>query len=402
VEFFEALGQRVGRAWRQAAYDELAFPEIAVSMLAESRFAERVTLDDIVHWTVRTDRIPHQIDLGAEFGQPPLSVYAEERFLIQVIFWLDGTTAIHQHAFSGAFGVLAGGSIHSEYDWVLRRRVNAHMQFGDIERTKLESLSAGDVRPIISGRRLIHSLFHLDRPSVSVVVRTGEDADTGPQYKYWRPHVAVDASFREPLLTRRLQILKMLLDIRHPRLEETARKMLEASDLEAACRILLEVAPAGDRLSFDTLVSHARALDADARDCMARVVAEAAREVQVKSRRALFPEPEHRFFLALLLNLSRREEIYACVRSRFPHAVPAVMIDRWIRAMSGLDRIGIEIDELNGFLLGHMIRGAEWPAIAVALSEEYDTGEVTSRMGELERHHERLKKNPILRPLFCA
>ena len=39
MEFFEALGQRVGRAWRQAAYDELAFPEIAVSMLAESRFA---------------------------------------------------------------------------------------------------------------------------------------------------------------------------------------------------------------------------------------------------------------------------------------------------------------------------------------------------------------------------
>jgi len=208
VDFFEALGERVGRAWRQAAYDELAFPEIATSMLAESRFAERVTLGDIVDWTATTARIPHQIDLDSEFGQPPLSVYAEERFFIQVIFWRDGTTAVHQHAFSGAFGVLAGGSIHSEYEWVPRRRVNAHLHFGDIERTELELLAAGDVRPIASGRRLIHSLFHLDRPSISVVVRTAQDADTGPQYTYWRPHCSRAAQRlrllrRDPVVVRR-------------------------------------------------------------------------------------------------------------------------------------------------------------------------------------------------------
>ena len=79
-----------------------------------------------------------------------------------------------------------------------------------------------------------------------------------------------------------------------------------------------------------------------------------------------------------------------------------MLIEGWIKAMGGLDRIGIEIDELNGFVLGHMIRGAEWPAIVAALSDEYDPGEVASRAGELKEHHERLKKNPILRPLFCA
>jgi hypothetical protein len=371
-------------------------------MLVESRFAERLALDDIVRWIATTNRIPPQLDLEAEFGQPPVSVYAEERFLVQVIFWCDGTTAIHQHAFSGAFGVLAGGSIHSEYTWKPRQRVNARLQFGDLERTTLELLSAGDVRPIVSGRRLIHALFHLDRPSVSVVVRTVQDADAGPPYTYSRPHLALDPSSRDALLTRRLQTLRMLLDIQHPAVQDTAGVMLDASDTEAACRILLEVAPAVDPLSFDRLVSRATALDADAREAMARVGAEAAREVQVRSRRALFREPEHRFFLALLLNLSGREEIHAFVRSRFPRSDPAVMIDRWIKGMSGLDRIGIEVDELNQFLLGHMTRGADWPAIAVALSDEYEPGEIASRMGELERHHERLTNNPILRPLFCA
>jgi hypothetical protein len=120
----------------------------------------------------------------------------------------------------------------------------------------------------------------------------------------------------------------------------------------------------------------------------------------VRSRRALFPEPEHRLFLALLLNLSRRDEIQSCVRSRFPNADPAATIDRWVKEMGGLDRIGIEIDELNEFLLGKMVRGAAWPAIAAALSDEYDPGDLATRMGELERHHERLKKNQILRPLF--
>src|SRR5262249_42734979 len=152
------------------------------------------------------------------------------------------------------------------------------------------------------------SLFHLDRPSISVVVRTGNDADAGPQYAYRRPHLAFDPFFREPLLTRRLQILRMLREIGHPRLEETVQAMLGVSDLESACRILLEFASAGNRLPFDDLAPHARVLDPDARAWMAPVVEESAREAQVISRRARFREPDHRFFLALLLNLSRREE----------------------------------------------------------------------------------------------
>jgi hypothetical protein len=34
---------------------------------------------------------------------------------IEALFWVDGTTSIHQHSFSGAFQVLAGKSIHSRY-----------------------------------------------------------------------------------------------------------------------------------------------------------------------------------------------------------------------------------------------------------------------------------------------
>jgi hypothetical protein len=42
-------------------------------------------------------------------------VYAGRRFYVEVVFWAEGTTAIHQHSFSGAFQVLVGSSIHTLY-----------------------------------------------------------------------------------------------------------------------------------------------------------------------------------------------------------------------------------------------------------------------------------------------
>ena len=68
--------------------------------------------------------------------------------------------------------------------------------------------------------------------------------------------------------------------------------------------------------------------------------------------------------------------------------------------MSGLDRIGIELDELNRLLLSRMLRGEEWPVIVAALTTEYDPDAVAAQMDDLVGHYERLKKNRILRPLF--
>ncbi|MFN2514442.1 MAG: hypothetical protein ABR568_23900, partial [Pyrinomonadaceae bacterium] len=54
--------------------------------------------------------LPHQYDVEGRFGNPPITLFAGPRFHIDVYYWLDGTTSIHQHSFTGAFQVLLGSS----------------------------------------------------------------------------------------------------------------------------------------------------------------------------------------------------------------------------------------------------------------------------------------------------
>src|SRR5262249_44090820 len=181
------LGDLVQDRWRARRYDDATFPAIAEAALRELPPAEHLGAYDPLTWLVQASTIPKQRVEMEPFGQPPVQVYVTSRFFIETLYWIDGTTAIHQHAFNGAFHVLAGSSIHCLYSFDERTRMNSAVLLGELRRDALELLTRGDTRPILAGRAMRHSLFHLDRPSVTVVVRTYNVADSGPQYNYSLP-----------------------------------------------------------------------------------------------------------------------------------------------------------------------------------------------------------------------
>lgn len=168
--FFVDLGRRVRERWQAADFSLAAFPDIAQAALEENPPAKRVGLTALTRAFLRDDEQPFQTASG--FGQPELVVFDDPRFYIQLLFWLDGTTQIHQHEFSGAFHVLQGSSLHAEFAFANVRPVTAHFRLGDLQLTGTELLETGRTVPITSGAGSIHSLFHLDTPSVTVVVRT--------------------------------------------------------------------------------------------------------------------------------------------------------------------------------------------------------------------------------------
>ena len=138
-----------------------------------------------------------------KFGNPPITTYVGPRFFIDVYYWLDGTTTIHQHSFSGAFEVLLGGSVHSRYRFAKEREINPHFLVGQIEFNDVSLLSQGDIREIDSGSQFIHSLFHLDRPSVTITVRTYKAPGAPVQYSYLKPFLAVNPFSTDASLTKR-------------------------------------------------------------------------------------------------------------------------------------------------------------------------------------------------------
>ena len=115
MEDFQKLGELIEDRWRLQNYSEQLFPEIAAKALAESDLPARVDPWEIIRW-VQTERsLPEQKDADGRFGDPPITLFVGPRFYIDVYYWLDGTTSIHQHSFTGAFQVLLGSSIHSHY-----------------------------------------------------------------------------------------------------------------------------------------------------------------------------------------------------------------------------------------------------------------------------------------------
>src|SRR6185295_18122403 len=164
MQIFQELGDLIERRWRKENYSEQLFPELAALALTESNLPARVGPWDIVRWVQGATTLPDQKDAEGRFGDPPITLFSGPRFYVDVYYWLDGTTSIHQHAFCGAFQVLLGSSIHSRYSFCEDKIINEHFSVGKISLEEVQLLKLNDIRTIRPGRNFIHSLFHLDRP----------------------------------------------------------------------------------------------------------------------------------------------------------------------------------------------------------------------------------------------
>lgn len=128
MQFFANLGSLVEERWKEKNYDEDSFPEIAFQALVEKNPSENVDPWDIIRWCHTTHEWPSQHDVDGKFGNPPLTLFAGPRFLVDVYYWVDGTTSIHQHSFSGAFHVLQGSSIHSQYRFENEQKIPTQVE----------------------------------------------------------------------------------------------------------------------------------------------------------------------------------------------------------------------------------------------------------------------------------
>jgi hypothetical protein len=89
---------------------------------------------------------PRQKDVNSNFGDPAITLYSSPKFYIDIYFWFEGTTALHQHAFCGAFQVLHGSSIHSWYEFDRTQVVNRFVELGTMSLKICELLETGRYR----------------------------------------------------------------------------------------------------------------------------------------------------------------------------------------------------------------------------------------------------------------
>jgi hypothetical protein len=405
MEPFDRLGAMVEASWRRRSYDEQAFPEIAATALSELPPSRSVDLFEVAEWAERGERMPQQVG-DSSFGQPPLTVFHGGRFFIEVLFWLEGTTGIHQHAFAGAFHVMHGSSIQSLYRFHAERRVNAYCLVGRVELDRVEYLEQGATRPIVPGAPLIHSVFHLDHPSVSVVLRTMHDAEAGPQYRYLKPSLALTSQATPELLRRRFAAVHAMRAIGHPRAGALIADLVGRLTLPDAIVFLEEhferITSEDDWQTFWPLVEQVAAQHEVVRDTLGEVFLERRRQRQVVFRRRQVTAPDLRFFLALLLNVPRRTPLLELVRHRFPDRDPVETVLEWLPHVWDLvpDGSAHPLEEGDRAIVAAMLHGLRGDAIKARLREEYDDADVAALGPAIDQIEAALTGSEILRPLF--
>ncbi len=326
--FFKKLGQTVLERWKRENFSLEKFPEIARTSLEEQPPFKHVKLEKLMREFLLNDEQPTQSHSG--FGQPEIIAFEHPKFYIQLLLWMDGTTDIHQHEFSGAFHVMHGSSIHAHYEFDHAQSITPHLRVGDVRMRKIELLETGRTAPIISGRSCIHSLFHLDTPSVTVVVRTQNDPGTGPQFNYLPPHIALDPEFNDTLTMRRKQLLAVLEESGDPGYAKLVREMIATLDFERGFYILQSCMGHLQGLGqWDAMLRVFQKKHKTLAAGIAATLDEAVRRDAIKTFRSSVTDPEHRFFLALLMNVPTRTDLLTLVKQRFSKNKPVDTILRW-------------------------------------------------------------------------
>ena len=418
---FADLGAIIEHRWSDSNYDESVFPRLAEEALTEANLTDHVDPWEIIRWVHSTPNLPEQMDVDARFGNPPITVFVGSRFYIDAYYWLDGTTTIHQHSFSGAFQVLWGGSVHSKYIFKQEREINPHFLIGKIQLSEVSLLERGDIRQINPGRDFIHSLFHLERPSITITVRTHKAPAAGPQYSYFKPSIAINPFFENPSLSKKRQTVSLLLDMKHPQVDSFIADLIDSSDFHTSysllkkafdvlCHRQLEELFGGSRSyeRFQALLDRARRKHGQLADLLLPVFEEEWRQAEIARRRVEIKHEDHRFFLALLMNVPERMTILKLVKQRFPDIDEVELIIDWISELSRTKIFGSK--EPN--VLGLSEFGESHLLAFRGLLEGRSTEEIkshaaaaTSRPGRelqaIEKSLDQIQSQTLLRPIFA-
>jgi hypothetical protein len=415
IDLFNQLGNEIESRWLAANYSEFEFPAIAKRALEEFDLPSKTDPWKALEWAMSVRELPPQRDLRASFAQPPVTLYQAARFHIDIYFWFNSTTSLHQHGFCGAFQVFEGSSLHSWYEFETDEVVNMFTEVGKLDLKVCQILEKGMTQEIWHGRQYIHSLFHLDEPSTTIVVRTHRSPLEPPQFNYYKPGLALDPFFDDDTAIKKRQIVMALLQARRPEADDLIATLLGESDFQTNFTLLSHLRSVlnNDQIErafgvetgkqrFERFFAIVEKRHGKTAEILRPVFDYMDFNGQLIDKRKFVAEPEQRFLFALLLNIDDREHILEIVRQRYPDEDAVEKVLDWLFDLSQTRVLGQETNVL-GFDLGAaemfavegILRGKRDDEIAA----EFEKESAGSDPQVIHEAIETVRKTATLRPL---
>jgi hypothetical protein len=405
----EEFGASLDRVWRARNYEPDSFAELAADFLARHPFHELTSYHELIAGIQSPQRFPRQHNVDAP-GEPALVIWnGSPRFFIEAVFWLEGSPLIRRPSYRGAFTLLAGSAIHTEYSFTPHQTIVPQLVIGELSATRAELLGPGDPRRLAPDCRYIGSLFCLDRPSVAIVVRSYDDPREYPSYEYLKPSLAHDSAYREHRLQRQIQLYRVLAKVQHPQHLELVRLALAEADLLSSFIIIkdhCDTVP-HDQVGLALLLDSARERHGALTASWERALAERRRQRLLGELRRTTTAPDQRFFLALLASATDRRTSHQLVRSRYPNAVPTQVLLNGVKSLAAQPvpagttepPIPLQLGAGELALLECLLEGLN-DREAIARRRELDPG-VKGHEAQLAAVLQLLRHSPLLQPLFA-
>ena len=402
MEYFSKIAQGIHRRFRACHYDSDRFPAIAAEALAYAPPHKDLAYTDIIRWVQQVDCLPEQLDPRSQFGMPPVTVYHGDHFVIDVYFWPSGATGIHQHSFDGAFTLLTGSSLHCSYDFEVDTAYSHKLLGGTLHKKDVEVLQKGVPVEVPVGTALIHSVFHLDDPTVTVLARSTRTRPPGPTFDYEGSGLAVDArSSLTRLQKRQLETLLYAATTDWRLFEELLVKQFRETDPWHVYLILDAVRTqfSGRRRSLQRVLDVVHERFPGLTDKMIACFMEDTRRKAFDEAHGASSCQRTIDALAALYMLDSPKEVCWFIRQRDGEQDPAASI---LGALEKLNLLPADGDEaLTLAVLRHALcRDAS--AVATPTSRAAGLPSVAGREREFEQEYKRLERSSYLRAVFAG
>lgn len=321
IAVIHELGSEIARQWSCQGTTMDGFPSIAAACLNEFYPRLGFELEGLVDWLMETAELPFQLDPDNRFGHPPLTLYAAPNapFVIDAYLWMGPDIAIHDHCFGGACAVVGGSSYHVDYSFALEDTPQHEVQVGKLSVRREGWLEPGSVFEITPGRSFVHRIWHLARPTISLVPRTLGDAKNVRQFVYFETGIALDSTLEDdPTRRKRFHALRSLQHLEHPDLARwTSTALCGGRDADRAWAIMHFARAFGDLEAVDRAIPALPAAMRRHADAFVHTIEHSVAMMQLV-RPGVLKELHERYALALLCTHGVGPRSTSLLTERFP------------------------------------------------------------------------------------
>jgi len=380
LDYFCKLDKHLDRAWDAAGRDEDCFSDVAAAALRSLPPGRHLDLEKLIDTVLdpAAPRPPQLAPPGA-FGQPGVTVFRGRGYLVEVYFWQQALSAIHDHPFRGAFTVLRGFSVEAVYRFETHEELGPRARLGHLSPASLALIETGHVGAFGRDRHaLIHALLHVQMPTVSLVVRT-ERAE-GYQ-RYFPPGVAIAMESPAETFERPMQLLETLKACGDPAYPQRLESLLRGADFETVFRILSRTwfgLTGGER---ETWLDVARGQLGNRVDMIRQTLEHAEVKYAADMLRQQLTDSNQRFISTALLLADSRPALLTLLGERFPD--PLERLHRFV------DEPGVFAeDEAASAMIAHvLIDGGDADEAIKRLVAVYGEEAVLGREDEIRTFH---------------